>query len=67
MIVLMEKEYQGCKVGTVVRFESKYEGMALVEKEYAIEVRWDEASNTYVPVKRVSITVQDGASGSDGA
>lgn len=65
MIVQIEKPYQGCKVGDRVTFD-KAEGLRLVAEGYGREVRWDETKQEYVDVRRVSISVSDGAASKDG-
>ena len=64
MNVRIIKEYDGAKPG-VVRVYSRNEGLKVVAEGYGEEVRWSDRAEAYVPVRRVSVTVRDGAAARD--
>jgi hypothetical protein len=63
IVVLLDKPFKGKAPGTVLHFAGKAEGLGLIADGYGIEVRWDEAQQKYVPVRRVTVTVKDHSKG----
>ena len=62
IVIRLEKPFKGGQPGDVVRFAAKAEALSVIAEGYGKEVRWDDLTQSYVPVRRTSVSVTDGIS-----